>query len=261
MSVQTSASGAHTQVDEILRVRIKFSKQGGERFLSHLDLLTCVERAIRRSGVPVAFTEGFHARIRIGFGPALALGHASTCEWMDLDLAAPVASTEIQERLNRALPGGLRVSSVRFIPSSLPSLQAEIRRATYRVTVCSRDPEGGTSGEGTSADTTTEARPSWIEGLASRIEAFLRQQEIPLLKKNRTVNLRAYVDDVRITGAPERNQGNGCATLELVLRTGPDGSVRPEEVLGALGPGDEVRVASVERTGLLAWRNGEWEEP
>lgn len=218
-----------------VRVRMQFTKQGPVRFLSHLDLLKCVERALRRSELPVAYTEGFHPRIRISFGPALALGHASVSEWMDVDMATEIDAESVCARLNRSLPAGLEVQSARVLPSGVRSLQASIQRACYRVQL-------------------DVSSPLDADVLRQRIEDVLRQQEIELKKKNRAVNLRAFIDDLRL--AVERPM-----VLEVTLRVGPEGSVRPEDVIAALSPDGGVRAAFIERVALLAFSEGKWSAP
>jgi radical SAM-linked protein len=215
----------------IARTRMKFTKQGAIRFLSHLDLLRCVERALRRSGLPVAYTEGFHPRMRISFGPALALGHASRSEWMDVDMTAEVGEEELLDRLNGALPEGLAVLSARVVPSAARALQAAVERACYRVEL---DP--ATS----------------METLEAAVGDLMRQQEIPLVKKNKALNLRAFIDEVRVESSPP--------TLSMTLRVGQQGSVRPEDVLAALSA--KADPVFIERVALLtASGQGAWAEP
>lgn len=215
------------------RVRMKFTKQGPVRFLSHLDLLRCVERALRRGRIPVAYTVGFHPRIRISFGPALALGHSSVCEWMDIDMADDVDVNDVARRLSAALPVGCEIQSTRLLESGARALQAAVQRGCYRV-VLARD----------------ETEP---DDLPARIDAFLARQEIPLQKKNKVVNLRAFVHELRISEPTP-------PTLEMALRVGQEGSVRPEDVLAALY-GEPVDTLLIERTALLTLENGVPEEP
>ena len=212
---------------------MKFTKQGPVRFLSHLDLLRCVERALRRSQVPVAYTVGFHPRIRISFGPALALGHASVCEWMDVDMAEDVDPADVARRLTGALPVGMEVRAARLLPAGARALQAAVQRACYRVVL--------------------EVSGSEPVDLPVRVAAFLARQEIPLQKKNKVVNLRAFVDELRVT-APSP------PSLEMTLRVGQEGSVRPEDVLAAMCE-DPLEARVIERIALLTLDDGVLEEP
>lgn len=213
---------------------MKFTKQGASRFLSHLDLLRCIERALRRSAIPVAYTEGFHPRIRISFGPALALGHASICEWMDVDMADDVDVDDVAARLSAALPVGMEVRSARIVPAGTRALQAAVQRGCYRVVLDLPASEAA-------------------QTVAARIEAFLSRSDVPLQKKTRTVNLREYVDVLTLGDvAPP--------TLEMTLRVGQEGSVRPEDVLAAVFEAP-VETLAIERTALLTLEHGVLGEP
>ena len=92
--------------------RIAFEKRGRVRYISHLDLNRCMLRAVRRSGLPAWYTEGFHPHMYLMFPLALSLGTESICEVMDIRLTEEVPAEEISDRLNAALPEGLRVFRV-----------------------------------------------------------------------------------------------------------------------------------------------------
>ncbi|NUN51710.1 MAG: DUF2344 domain-containing protein, partial [Planctomycetaceae bacterium] len=89
------------------RVRVVFGKEGRLRFLGQLDLGRTLERAIRRSGLPARFSEGFNPRIRLSFPCASPTGMASRCEIVELQVAAPAGAAEVREALRREMPEGL----------------------------------------------------------------------------------------------------------------------------------------------------------
>lgn len=220
----------------VQRIRMRFSKSGPVRFLSHLDLLKSIERSLRRAELPVSYSEGFHPMMRLSFGPALALGSGSSAEWMDVDMGVETPPEEVRQRLNETLPQGLEILEARDIPLRTPSLQAEIRRAVYRVRL-----------EGPGPD---------LAGLDARVAALLAQQEIPLKKKNKTVNLRSFIEDLRVAECFD----GGCF-LEVTLRLGPEGAVRPDDVLSPLLEGSALKSRAVERTALLRPRGEAWGDP
>jgi radical SAM-linked protein len=65
-------------------VRIRFSKRGKVRFISHRDVARAFERAFRIEQLPLAFTEGFSPRPKVSFGLALSVGHESDAEYLDV---------------------------------------------------------------------------------------------------------------------------------------------------------------------------------
>ncbi|MEY4431563.1 MAG: hypothetical protein RLZZ533_1499 [Cyanobacteriota bacterium] len=104
------------------RLRFRFSKTGSLVLLSHLDLVRLLERALRRSGLPVSFTGGFHPLPRVQFGLALPLGVEAHGEWMDVEFAQPLPAEAARAALQRQLPVDFQLLSVLEVPVSGPSL-------------------------------------------------------------------------------------------------------------------------------------------
>lgn len=90
-------------------VRLFFTKTGLSRYISHLDLMRCLSRALRRSGLPVWCTQGFNPHIYLSFSLPLPLGTESVCESADFRLEGETPLDEVKERLNGVLPEGVRV--------------------------------------------------------------------------------------------------------------------------------------------------------
>src|SRR4029077_7165483 len=88
-------------------VRIRFSKRGRVRFISHRDVARAFERAFRIEELPLAFTEGFSPRPKVSFGLALSVGHESEAEYLDVELTESVDVDALPERLTPALPEGM----------------------------------------------------------------------------------------------------------------------------------------------------------
>lgn len=93
----------------VRKIRSRFIKVGGARFLGHLEMVDVFVRAARRAEIPMRFSEGFHPLPKISFTNPLPVGTESLAEFMDLDLVRYVKAQEVQERLNRELPSGLRI--------------------------------------------------------------------------------------------------------------------------------------------------------
>jgi len=95
--------------DEIHRYRLIFAKLGNARYLSHLEMVSGIKRAMRRAQLPLAYSRGYHPSPRISFGDALPLGLESKAEEMEVTLRHPLALSHICERLNSELPDGLEI--------------------------------------------------------------------------------------------------------------------------------------------------------
>ncbi|MCM2265737.1 MAG: TIGR03936 family radical SAM-associated protein, partial [Desulfuromonadales bacterium] len=157
--------------------KLRLTVHKGERAaaLSHLEFMTAIQRAVKRAGIPVRWSGGFHPAPRIGFGDALPLGVSSETELIDLDLAAPCEADAAMAALNRELPAGIAVLAVQPISRRAPSAAASLATAVYRVPLPATVP----------AD------------LSARMEAFLAAETVVVerMKKGRPImiDLRPWV--------------------------------------------------------------------
>jgi radical SAM-linked protein len=103
---------AEEKKEESFGYRLVFSKFGRGRFLSHLEMATAFQRAMRRAKLPLAYTQGYHPSPKVSFGDALPLGLESQAEEMKLILHQPLLPSEIGKRLNSKLPSGLKILEV-----------------------------------------------------------------------------------------------------------------------------------------------------
>ncbi len=117
------------------RLRIKFSRGEEIKYISHLDLMRLWERALRRSGVPIAYSQGFSPRPKISLAAPLAVGVTSEGELMALFMARRVSPQFFIKAVSQQLPPGIEVLEVQEIGLRVPSLQSQVRYAEYRVDV------------------------------------------------------------------------------------------------------------------------------
>ena len=111
-------------------VRIVFSKIGRAKYVSHLDLVRTMTRAVRRAEIPLWYTEGFNRHPYLTFAAPLSLGHEGLRETMDIRLEDEMPFDEVVERLNRVLPEGIRAISAAEAVAKTALLTA----AEYRIT-------------------------------------------------------------------------------------------------------------------------------
>ncbi len=97
---------------EKINLRAVFEKSGRAVFISHLDLLRTMQRAIKRSGIPVWYSQGFNPHIYLNFPLALSLGVTSRTEFMDFAVTEQYDKDVIADKLNAVMPDGLRIISV-----------------------------------------------------------------------------------------------------------------------------------------------------
>ena len=121
---------------EPCRYRLTYAKLEEGRWLGHLEWVASLYRSLRRSGLPLSFSAGFHPLPRVSFHAALPVGIESLAETMDVELAAPVPEGEVVAALNRVLPPGVKILAARRLAHRLaPPVRAG---AVYEV--ASRDP-------------------------------------------------------------------------------------------------------------------------
>lgn len=93
----------------ITRYRLHYTKVDGARWFSHLELMHLIYRSLRRSGLPLHFSQGFHPLPRVSFHGALPVGVESLAETLDIELSQPLPCPEVAARLNQVLPTGLSI--------------------------------------------------------------------------------------------------------------------------------------------------------
>lgn len=116
-------------------VRVRFTKRGKVRFVSHRDVARAFERAFRIEALPLAFTRGFSPRPKVSFGLALGVGHESIAEYLDVELAEPLVLDELPRALSGALPEGIDVTGVAALTDRAPSLQDAVSAVEVRLTL------------------------------------------------------------------------------------------------------------------------------
>ncbi|MBX3475698.1 MAG: TIGR03936 family radical SAM-associated protein [Planctomycetes bacterium] len=192
----------------ISRYRVRFEKRDALRFISHHDLMRVFELALRRSGLKVAFTQGFNPHPRLSFALALPLGVESFDELVDIDLehgAQPLDPAQLVQVLGLQMPSGLVLLDAR-IATGRPHVVA----AEYHCELPpGRDP---------------------VE-LQARLDAFLSGTSHPYSRSRgddkaaRNFDARAFVLAASI----------GQGRLFMRLRTGASGGMKPSDLLTILG--------------------------
>ena len=117
--------------ERVCRIRFRFSKRRPMELLSHLDILRLLERALRRSKLPVSYSAGFHPLPRLRIALALPLGIEALGEWMDIDFFKKVDAEYVQRALQEKLPGGINLISTKVIPISKSSINQELHSSTW----------------------------------------------------------------------------------------------------------------------------------
>ncbi len=187
------------------KIRLRFAKRGDLRLVSHHDLMRCLERMLRRTGLPVAHSQGFNPRPKATFALAMALGIEGRREVLDLELNEPMEPSEVLLRLTAEAPPGFDFLEAEALE---PGRAARVARVSYRLPI----PE--------------DLRPRTRDAVAD----LLSRDSWPITRhrgdRTSELDLRPFVLEAGFD-----DEG----ALVLLMKLAPEGSARPEEVLNALG--------------------------
>jgi len=111
--------------------------------ISHLDVQRTLQRAFRRAGVPLAYSNGFNPHPLLSFATAAATGMSSECEWFEVQLSEPMEPAAFCGRVSAALPAGMSVSDAFEAPEGFGSLSSKLRAALYEAELTPETPVGG----------------------------------------------------------------------------------------------------------------------
>ena len=221
-------------------VRVRFTKRGKVRFISHRDVARAFERAFRVEQLPLAFTQGFAPRPKVSFGLALSVGHESDAEYLDVQLAEEIPLETLTRHVSEALPDGIGVTGAAALADRAPALQESVTAVAYRVTVTGPDDA-----------------PVDVGALRVAVADALAKPAIPVTRTRKghevTEDLRSIVRTMAVMDTDDLGP-----VLDLELSTQPRGT-RPAEVLAAVD-GDLVD-RRVLRTKQLIERGGARLEP
>lgn len=121
--------------DRVQRLRVWLGKLGEMRFLSHLDLMRLFDRAVRRAGLPISYTGGYHPSPRISPANALSLGATSSGEIVDFELTQMMDIGDFHSLLAAQLPPEIPIYRVESVEVKSPSATQLLEQAEYLLTV------------------------------------------------------------------------------------------------------------------------------
>lgn len=222
-----------------MRMLLQFHKGDIVRHLGLLDLQRTMQRALRRSGLPIGYSNGFNPHIVMTFASALSSGIPGDAEILDVTLSSDAESVSEENCLsamNRVLPPALQVSRVRLVDDRFPKASAALAQAEYLITLYGDE----------------------ANRIVSVIPAFLAESEIMAIRKTKRsetmVNIRPMLHllDAHYDESSDRAQ--------LVARVSfvESATLKPDVLLGALCEYAKVQlpVCDIRRTQLLGIKDG-----
>jgi radical SAM-linked protein len=208
------------------KIRIRYSKTGPARFLSHLDVGRVFERSTQLAKIPMVYSQGLRPTPKISYAPPLSPGISSTAEYLDMEVEIGHES-DIQGRFNQFLPSGIQILQYQGIFAKIPALAAIINRSTYEVLI----PENLISDE--------------------MVQQWLTQPEVWVHRTTRDglkdVEIRPFVKEVKAS------QNNLLVTIDI----SEGRTAKVTEVLESLlaPQGVDYRQFPIQRTGQYIVQN------
>lgn len=198
------------------RLRVWFGKQGNMALVSHLDLLRLFDRVIRRAGLPIAFTGGFHPSPRIAIASALALGATSSGEMVDFELTERMDINTFQQQLVNQLPADIPVYKVVEVDLKDKSANQTLLGAEYLLTI-------------STSLANNEKWQTWIDSIKNAQEILT--PHTTKSGKEQMINLRERLWEIELIKTTIVD-GESMAVIRYLGSCRADGSIlRPEQIL------------------------------
>ncbi|MEV8439368.1 TIGR03936 family radical SAM-associated protein [Actinosynnema sp. NPDC051121] len=205
------------------KLRLRYAKRGRLRFTSHRDIARTFERALRRAGVPMAYSQGFSPHPKVSWVGAAPTGVASEAEYVEVSVVDRVDPDALRTALDAVLPPGLDVLEV--VQSAGGTLPERIEASSWRVEL-----------PGVSPEELTEAVTALMSSESVQVERLTKDGK-------KIVDVRPAIVSAEVeaptgvhssdAGHDARDLSQPCGILMTVVRqTTP--TVRPDDVLSAL---------------------------
>ncbi len=203
-------------------VRIFYTKKGSMRFISHLDMTRFMTRMLRRAGLPIWYTEGFHPHAYMTFALPLSLGFESEYEIMDIRLTEEISDGEVTRRLNDVFP-----EYIRAFAAAEPILKAgKIAAAEFSVDFSDNG------------------------AIKEKLDEFLKSKEIVVSKKTKRGDQK-LIDIAPKIKSYSISLNDGDTQLLLTLPAGGEDNINPELLLSAFFGNNDYYSYKITRTALL----------
>ena len=194
-----------------MKLRMQITKDRDIRFISHLEYVRTIERAIRRAKLPAAYSEGFNPHLKFSLASALGVGVVSYTEFVEIELAEPMEVELAAKALDKALPRGIRVLVADAVANNTAALMAEAAGASYVVTL-------------PFAEDISEAVASYNDA-----EELLFKKAAPKRKeKFKEIDVKFYIPKIAV------EQKDGKTSFAFECKITPTGSMKAVDLLNAL---------------------------
>ncbi len=189
----------------VLKIRIKYAKTGVLRYIGHLDVMRYFQKAIRRAGLDVAYSQGYSPHQLITFAAPLGLGVTSEGEYFDAEMNSLTSSEDMVARLNATMAPGMEVKDIVQLKEGAKTAMAVVAASDYLITC--REGYGD------------------IRDFTEALDAFYSQERIEVVKVSKTREIQM---DIKPFIYKLEAGENG---IYMLLSTGSVDNIKPELVM------------------------------
>lgn len=216
------------------RLRFEYVKHDRLAFLGHLEVITTIQRCIRRARLPFAVGNGYARRMKVQFSQALPVGASSSCEFFDLLLDEEVDASLALEMLRAASPSALAPTRAAYVDGRLPALEAWLDRSRWHVELIGAEMDSGE--------------------LTRAVDTVVSRKELSYMRGD-----KEKVIDLATTFVSFEAQDAEWG-IEAVLdsRSTPEGALRPGVLVSAAA--HELGDESLSAATMRVRRVGQWHE-
>jgi len=207
----------------LMRIRIYYAKTDILRYTGNLDVHKMWERTLRRSGLPLAYSQGFHPQPKLNQACPLPLGMTSSSEVIDIWLESAFPIETISAKLARAIPPGIQIQNIEQIDLDKPSLPTRVISSDYEVLILD---------------------PIEFNELETKVQNLLDSTTLLRNRRGKNYDLRPLIEAIHMLSKDESD----LCRLSIRLAARNNATGRPEEVVSALGLAPDA--ARIHRTAL-----------
>lgn len=232
-------------------IRVRFTRGDEVKFIGHLDMMKVFERAIRRSGLPIAYSQGYNPHPGIVFGLPLSVGTTSFGEYADFELSSAIDAGEFMDTLNKSLPDGINIVAAAE-KNVKTNIMASIAQADYSIDIFMHEAISQQAAE-------------------EKLKRMMSMEQINVIKEGKAgakeVDIKPLIIGARletIEKVPAGYEDFAVAfTLKCTFKAGSASNLRPELFVSALSRygGLAVAASRFHRNALYVEKNGAIMDP
>ena len=210
-----------------IKIRIKFAKYGAMKFIGHLDMMRFFQKAIRRAGIDIRYSEGFSPHQIMSFAAPLGVGIESRGEYMDIEVVSMTSTEDMKQALNQAMVEGVDVLSVSVLQDNAKNAMSSVAAASYRLKMKEGDFP--------------------IVDLISQLCNFYEQEKIPYTKET-----KKNVMELDLKQGIYEIGADADGSIHMLVNASSSGNIKPTMVFGKFCEfvGIEIPVSAYQVTRL-----------